>query len=147
MVCGPPPFGLNDSDMLAVDSVESLWTSMPRLMIEGLYRHQRMQPSDRAQPSLSELDVFRKRYVRRRLAALVAGAVWVFVVLGVVVTGRAATTIGETSIIGTWLVAAGVILSVWRCPRCGELFGRRLRVARCPHCYLALEHGSPLPTP
>jgi len=99
-----------------------------------------MQPSDRVQPSLSQLEAFRKRYMRRQLAALVAGAAWVFVLLGVVMTGRAATMLGETTILGTWLVVAGVVLSVWRCPRCGERFGSRLRVARCPHCYLALEH-------
>jgi hypothetical protein len=98
-----------------------------------------MLPSDRIQPPPSELDGFRRRYLRRRLTAFVVGGIWTLVLLALVISGRAATTLGETVIIGTWLAAASVLLIVWRCPRCGELFGRRLHVAHCPHCYLALE--------
>ena len=98
-----------------------------------------MQSSDRIKPSPSELDAFRKSYMHRQLAAFLAGVLWIIVVLAVVISGLVRTTIGEVAILGTWLVAMSVLLAVWRCPRCRELFGRRLHVARCPHCYLALE--------
>jgi len=37
-------------------------------------------------------------------------------------------------------IACGVIgIGLWRCPRCGEQFGRTWSVPTCPHCFLELE--------
>jgi hypothetical protein len=56
--------------------------------------------------------------------------------------GRPASNHGEPvrslAYVGTLLVLAAGALLVWRCPRCRRRLGRRLDVARCPHCDLEL---------
>lgn len=98
-----------------------------------------MRPSDRVKPAPPEFRSLRKRYLRRRRIALAAGALWIAVLLAVITTGQAVTRAGDAVIFGTWLIVAATTFTVWRCPRCGENFGRRLHVSRCPHCFLSLE--------
>ncbi len=98
-----------------------------------------MRPSDRVQPSAEELERFLRSYSRRKLVALGAAVMWAAVLLVALVTGTAGRGLGEVVILVTWLAGAATVLAAWRCPRCGEPFGRRLRVSRCPHCYLEFE--------
>jgi hypothetical protein len=95
-------------------------------------------------PVGSELTTLQRSYRRRRNvnAALFATALlyWLgFLLQPDAIQGRA------TEYFYGW-VALVILLGlvspiVWRCPRCGAVFGRRLRVARCPECRLALELG------
>jgi hypothetical protein len=98
-----------------------------------------MKPSDRIHPESDEFAALHTSFRRRRFIAFAATGLWVAIVLMIIAFGMAATTVGETAIIVTWLVNAITVLMVWRCPRCGEHLGRRLTPTHCSHCFLQLS--------
>src|SRR5215510_394915 len=92
------------------------------------HRHVMFAPIN---PTPTELVAFRRSFRRRQIAAWAAFGIWVGGVGLVLALGFAAWWLGVA-----WGVAALLILSTWRCPRCGELLGRSLLVRECSHCYL-----------
>jgi hypothetical protein len=39
-------------------------------------------------------------------------------------------------------VFGGIMLIAWRCPACGELFGRSWSLTQCPHCRVSLVENA-----
>jgi hypothetical protein len=74
----------------------------------------------------------------RGLVAVMA-VTWLGLVGSAMCFGRQA----EDVAVGMWvgLLAVVVIYAFvwWRCPRCGEQFGKALGVVRCPQCQVTLE--------
>jgi hypothetical protein len=92
-------------------------------------------------PTPAEAQAFARAYARRyrTMLALFGAAA---VLMWFATLGRPARRHGEPwrslAYVGTLLVLAAGPLFVWRCPRCRRRLGRRLDVARCPHCDLEL---------
>lgn len=74
------------------------------------------------------------------MLALLGAAI---VLMWLATLGRPKQSLGERSLAygGALVVLAIGPLIVWRCPRCRRRLGRRLDVARCPHCGVELTEA------
>ena len=84
-----------------------------------------------------ELAAIRRSFRARQrgmlaIAAVTLGA-WVFVI------ARPPASVGGGVLVAmAFVVIVVASVWIWRCPRCGQPFGRNVLVRQCPHCYAQL---------
>ena len=91
----------------------------------------------RVSMTAAEGEAVRRSFVRRQVAVLG---------LSVLALGAFVVAISIDRWTPLLAVAFGVLavayvvasIVVWRCPRCGESFGRNWLVTQCPHCFAEL---------
>jgi hypothetical protein len=85
----------------------------------------------------AEAEAVRRSFVRRQLGVLVLSALTFAEFIAAIAINQwtlllkiVFATLGVVMVVGSILI--------WRCPRCGESFGRNWLVTQCPHCFAAL---------
>jgi H+/Cl- antiporter ClcA len=97
----------------------------------------------RVQMTAIEAAAVRQSFVRRQLGLLVLSALMLaeFFVAISISQWTVLTTVVFV-VLGVACAVASIL--VWRCPRCGESFGRNWLVTQCPNCFAELtERGQP----
>ena len=81
-----------------------------------------------------EAEAVRRSFVRRQVGILFLSVVTLAGFLVAMSIGR--WTVLEQFGAAVFVVACVVAsILIWRCPRCGESFGRNWLITQCPHCF------------
>ena len=84
-----------------------------------------------------EAEAVRRSFARRQIGVLVLSGVALAAFVGGISINQWTPLLKIVFLaLGTALVACSIL--IWRCPRCGESFGRNWLVTQCPHCYAEL---------
>jgi hypothetical protein len=102
----------------------------------------RRVPKERMLPrrvlmSPAEAEVVRRSFARRQIGILGLSAVTLVGFLVAISVGQWTLLLTVVFIVFASALVVGSIF-VWRCPRCGEPFGRNWLVTECPHCFAKL---------
>jgi hypothetical protein len=85
----------------------------------------------------AEAEAVYRSFARRQIGILVLSALSLAGFVGAISINQWTLLLKVAFLaLGTVLVVCSIL--TWRCPRCGESFGRNWLVNQCPHCFAEL---------
>jgi protein-S-isoprenylcysteine O-methyltransferase Ste14 len=92
--------------------------------------------------TVAEAEAVRRSFARRQIGILILSALTLAGFIVAVAISQWTLLLEAAFGALVVMLAIGSVL-VWRCPRCGESFGRNWLVTQCPHCFAELTKRKP----